>query len=1046
MNTCSDFEKFKIFNNIRIFMFERIKRILTKYGDPYDGNHIIHGGNIMLNFANKFIVNDIVDKIIAQKSSNCNDLLSILFSDDYDIQIKDGLGGAHVLIDKIKNFDDVPVEIWFGYVKYLICFYKQLDPEEYDISFMSKLLAISKIDIKSVNSLSFILKSKHDPMQNGFMFNLADIAEIPEAYFKERDYNTINNYITYENPDILKQLTSGQYVSKVHKRWLRMLFIINILWTGYFDFNYVFSDHLTNLRMVTNLYDILRNQLMHIRTYLEKNNNFFIFDTKDTKECKLFINDLKSFDKLFHDLLNSNNVENKTNIDNRFDIILNTLKTPLIRRDSIYLKNTDLVHYIDNANYGNHPNSENSELVTYRKTTNMILDQQLIKILKDYRKEIEDIDRIHGDIIKHYTGIEYAEMNDLIIKGIYGEEKEDIATSDIAKGINDLVEIIRKLSSTYNHKIFNQIPFAEKYFYVYRYEWYINTGNLGGYYNIKPNDVIITSTINSCGFVKGTILGMKYVLLRIKLTEKSLFAIAASYSDNPSEKEVILPPGAILKIDNINENYIDGKKYILVIDTECIGNLDYANIEEFVNVYKTQYLQIGKKIIDPIQYKFDVSQLTKPISTNIQSSNIEPLGTMILNTPTFVKINDLNADIDKNINTYSEFPDFNTDIAYVGEYSIGNKKPFCINTEQGLEKIFHIREYNLENNLNVMSLNIHNFVRICDPRGRSIVKFINELNKIIQKSKTNVICFQEVVPHYETKPTTRNDIIKGNFNLLITEMTKLGFSHNMITNTMWNIDEQKNDYYILANCIFSKYPLFDKQSFGLTGNRAVQIAHVNYNNSDIIIANTHLEYNKTKKYSLSNATVLQLQIEQLTNIIKGIAEKYPVIITGDFNNDIAKEKIFSPLLDLCNYVSPKNAKLTGFNNESVIDHILITKNSSIFIKCDMNAVIPSDISDHYPIFASFSMIGENIVKELQGLEKETFIEKYYEIAFDKLSKIAYNKINICDSSNKNIMNCNIVTGSEWKLYNTLPFYIKTDSSNYKNKFNELIVKIKLNNK
>ena len=145
--------------------------------------------------------------------------------------------------------------------------------------------------------------------------------------------------------------------------------------------------------------------------------------------------------------------------------------------------------------------------------------------------------------------------------------------------------------------------------------------------------------------------------------------------------------------------------------------------------------------------------------------------------------------------------------------------------------------------------------------------------------------------------------------------------------------------------ILTKLNLLNYKTYNLpflpsTLKRVATRALIETEYGKIVVINTHLDY----KFELAK----KRQLNKLINIIK--IEKYPVIVTGDFNlknnnslfNDFTKNMKNLGL----NRVDINEKTLKQSNYNRAIDHIFIPNN--FYVK-EKIVVKNLEISDHYPI-------------------------------------------------------------------------------------------------
>jgi endonuclease/exonuclease/phosphatase family metal-dependent hydrolase len=478
-------------------------------------------------------------------------------------------------------------------------------------------------------------------------------------------------------------------------------------------------------------------------------------------------------------------------------------------------------------------------------------------------------------------------------------------------------------------------------FYVFRGENNINIYPKGGYNTLSIGDTIILPHHYSTSITKPF---NRDIFLKIKINNSFIIPILQK-SSVPHENEIVIPFGAKLIVTNIEyiTNIYNSKKSLLIeLDyNEHIYHLEpqYFNnssiVNQFIDMYKQYYLHLffSDSYVNLNNLKIDENT---PIAL-LSNLNMHYL----LKSLNEVDISNIYNGINV-LNAYSTLPPINSKKAYIGENLEGDFQSFCINENL----LLNITD--TPDKLKILSFNVHNFVTICDNYipGKNVDKFLSFFEKMNNSYNIDVICLQEVVPEY-----INNDIKNGNFLKLVNKMNQLGFIHYTLVNC--NHDTSYSDvvqnYYLLANAIFSKNKFEHKRLYGLPGNRAVQVVGIKINNIIVDIINTHLEFNIHKLFNTK--ILIDSQIELLSHIIDSSSN---CILAGDFNHDIRTDPRFKKLTDkfkIYNYSSSSN--ITGFNSNKHIDFILISKQLSNMFDTE-NHIIKSAISDHYPMFTIFT--------------------------------------------------------------------------------------------
>lgn len=583
----------------------------------------------------------------------------------------------------------------------------------------------------------------------------------------------------------------------------------------------------------------------------------------------------------------------KNKIDNNInDIYLDYVKLLIcdkynlsknIKYEIEYINDT-IYYNVDKYKYEIIKNKSNYE--SYFNKSNLSThissdEQNNTEKFKKYMKDLNKID--NNKIIKKFINNEYY-YNNFIHNSIFND---DDISSDINNLYMDIVDMSATMTNKYN---FNDMDFYCN----------INDINTNIYGDFKYGDTYVQSS--HCVYYLSKPKNKK----NIKINYNKNCPLLFYHNKYKNITYVIILMGTVFRLDNENE-------------MTYIGNSKYNNVKNYIEYYKQFYknntnnLKINSYIpIDVNKYYDKIMNIDKIMINNILNFFVYP-----------IIIDDI---IDEypilHYDNIDKLPKFDTDMAYIGEKLAGDKSIFCMD-----EKI----NYN-KNGINIISFNVHNFVKICFPYGRDIKHFENFIKSV---KFNDIICLQECSLLYDEYPDTIDKLRKGSFNKLYDIMNDHGYEYSVMTNQNYGHNE-----YLLCNAIFSKIKIKSNISFGLIGNRCIQKITLE-NGLDIF--NTHLEYSanlSNYKYKMPN---IDAQINQIYSLIK-FSSKF--ILCGDFNHDIRNNNKFKSLINYVNIASPpSDTYYTGFNRSSVIDFICVSKN----IKYSDSKVLKTNISDHYPI-------------------------------------------------------------------------------------------------
>ena len=251
--------------------------------------------------------------------------------------------------------------------------------------------------------------------------------------------------------------------------------------------------------------------------------------------------------------------------------------------------------------------------------------------------------------------------------------------------------------------------------------------------------------------------------------------------------------------------------------------------------------------------------------------------------------------------------------------------------------------------------------------SRDITKFI----KLIDSLDCDVICLQEFVPIIEKKITTDlTDLnyIRDNFNFSYFNklMSNIGYKYKVISSTQQGnfMESELRDYYYLANAIYSKHEIKNSMIYSFNFiNRNIININIKWNNKDISIYNTHLEYFNNKSPILENKNIKLYPTDNQYDALSKLLETDKtnnIILCGDFNINLFKmgtgprynnwnTKVKYLHSEFVN--SSKLSFPTNFSQIEQTDFVLINKSS--IIKPKFANIIETNISDHYLVLADF---------------------------------------------------------------------------------------------
>jgi len=277
--------------------------------------------------------------------------------------------------------------------------------------------------------------------------------------------------------------------------------------------------------------------------------------------------------------------------------------------------------------------------------------------------------------------------------------------------------------------------------------------------------------------------------------------------------------------------------------------------------------------------------------------------------------------------------------------------------------------------LRIATFNIHNFITRCNQGiaplfGTALNPFQKprDLNRFIDFFKgldADILCLQELVPICEDKikeDITDLEYIRKTFNFKYFNqlMSNIGYKYSVIGSTQNGnfLKLEKNDYYFLANGIYSKIKFESTNVYGYTFlNRNIINASINWNNKLINIYNVHWEYfNDVSLKIQDNPLIAQSNV--LFDLVKDIQN---VVLCGDFNINLFKRNNNpSRYLKWDERTKYLRESFTNTNRTNIptnlsqldqTDFILLSKNTSM--RVSFSLIVKTNISDHYCVLTEF---------------------------------------------------------------------------------------------
>jgi endonuclease/exonuclease/phosphatase family metal-dependent hydrolase len=323
--------------------------------------------------------------------------------------------------------------------------------------------------------------------------------------------------------------------------------------------------------------------------------------------------------------------------------------------------------------------------------------------------------------------------------------------------------------------------------------------------------------------------------------------------------------------------------------------------------------------------------------------------------------------------SYSPFPAFDSPHAYMGENLYLSRVPkYC--------DLVALNPPKKNGEIRIISYNVHNWVQQCKtgPMTQNVGRDHRKAIDYAIRLDGDIIFLQEIVPVYDKKPETPEEIEQGSFNPIIDTFDDFGYHYYHIGDTHYSMKNNDNlnkldmqrPYFMLCNAIFSKHEIIEKEIIELGNNRiALKCLIKTPNGHHLACYNVHLEFDSRLKDFKRNMEYKQIQLNKIAKKIYEDSRRYNqldnihYILGGDFNNPIGKGIFgqpldFKPLDMMLKYVkpvmhvyNPENMpipQVSGLNQSSIIDHFFIDKETNV--RNNQTYISPAPASDHYPIF------------------------------------------------------------------------------------------------
>lgn len=622
----------------------------------------LHGGNIQFSQVDTSYFTNIIDEIFKLGDEElCKKFVEVFYSEDVDIVTTiHELNSVHYSITNYTN-DPIYVSI-FEYIKYIICLNNGLDYAKSKISTEESVWVLPDGSAKIIRMFLLIETETGENIK----YELTDIAGKQSYHYV--DPNSIYDMVTIEMKFLLDNFKLNAVPTKRDKRIYRMFMYIQMIKNLFINYsmqpqNQLYLNSLKSDYFKKNINDIWHYCIEYIH---DRNIPYFVIDR---------VNDAMHFK------INSDLPTNNTTIDDDvFEQIVNTIM--------LKSKPTGLNQVCSLKNLSSQSITTLDISAKINRKLYIDISAPLLNNIQRYLDELKKLDQ--NSNLRTFTADGYKLWNPYMFERYYNSKSSENASYN--EKIYDIYNIIVNISRL-NHHIFEN---PDEYFYVYRFENFINTGPMGSYENLNVGDEYVIPTIYSTSLVCLESFAENRILLKIKLNKNSIFALVTSYSNSSEEREITLAFGTVLKVVSREHIILQTGKPLLIVTTEFVRLVPCSSTEDFIDKYINTYLKNNKIAVvgqRPNKIKFNLSQfgsnsvaqgmnvlvnsLPKQIINNNKTDILDALNQNILNyyNVTTVLSSRLNIAlnfISKNVSVFpydiNVTPDLHTDTNYPFNY------------------------------------------------------------------------------------------------------------------------------------------------------------------------------------------------------------------------------------------------------------------------------------------------------------------------------------------------------------------------------------------
>ena len=746
----SNLDKLQICSRIKYYLLSIINISL---GEIDKKAYYIHGGNIqfeLLDFNMIKKIKSILIKMYDNPNLNKNQLedldlmASVIFSEDYDIVSNKDTAKRIARAISQKTYQHKLISIYLQYVLCIVCSFKKLNINDYDIFIKKK----PNIEIKPQNIRLFpiilLIKQKNNG-PNNFELEFADCNGIDN--FKYHDKNTISGII--DDLLIVKNaIKNKDYVSKIEKRVFRMLFFLDMVSQGYV--NKCITKG--NISLDSNTIDNMNELYNFLQSKVKKINKTY-FRIIDNGEIRF---------------------EKRGNIAIPTNILIATQNLCYIDRIDFWkngmVKENNYSYSLGTESYSEFKVNVQIKDEAFRNSAR-IKSRAYLKNSEKVRRDNHTLD----DSLNKFTGIFYGPMNDTIIQKIYYlPETTDRMIGDTFYSHSQLMEFnndVYSYAKAYQ-EVNDELLGDNGFILVYRYENFINTGPYGSYYDLDIGSVFIIPTTYSTTInvlLPDTNMMKKKVLMKIRLNKGSPFIPTLTSSAVGSEMEITLPLGTILQIDNTTNMVNEDNLERILVEATVIGLIGVQNMDEYIHLFR-RYIN---GFIDEIPMANDHSVF---------------LNRIIHQEGSFHSIVDENTDIINILSNISEnhFVDISTDV--ISDLIVTNTTDLNPNIDNQMKKITttpisafcqkRLKDYNEEidssKRLTIVSFDLDNSNVQCQ---NNKIDFVWDL--INNKVNPDIFLLQNITPAGGNLPSNKPEYKVVENNRVLVVYTSL----NVIDNT-----------------------------------------------------------------------------------------------------------------------------------------------------------------------------------------------------------------------------------------------------------------------